>query len=140
MRQQRKHRLYITLVIALGTALIVALVLYALRQNINLYWTPSQLREQLQKHNTAVYKHSFRLGGLVVPGSVHFAKQGLGVHFKVTDIHDNTTIFYQGVLPTLFKEGRGVITQGLLRHDGVMLAEEVLAKHDENYAPPGMIK
>lgn len=138
MRQTRKYRLYVALFITVGAGLAVALVLYALRQNINLYWTPSQLDEQMRAHNNAVYTHTFRLGGLVKPGSVHFAHQGLGVHFVVCDLHEQTPVFYQGILPTLFKEGRGVISQGMLGKDGVFMAEEVLAKHDENYSPPGV--
>lgn len=138
MRQRRKYRLYAAILIILGVASALALVLYALRQNINLYWTPSQLDQQMRASNNAVYTHSFRLGGLVKPGSVHFAHQGLGVSFVVWDLHEQTPVLYQGILPTLFKEGRGIISQGVLRKDGVFLAEEVLAKHDENYSPPGV--
>lgn len=138
MRQTRKYRLYTAILIITGAGIAAALVLYALRQNINLYWTPSQLDQQMRAHNNAVYNHTFRLGGLVKPGSVRFAHQGLGVHFVVWDLHEQTLVFYQGILPTLFKEGRGIISQGILRKDGVFVAEEVLAKHDEKYSPPGV--
>ena len=138
MRRARKYRLYGALLIMVGVGIALGLILYALRQNINLYWTPSQLQEQLQAKNQSVYTHSFRLGGLVKPGSLVFAPQGLGVDFIIQDLQRQTRVVYQGILPTLFKEGKGVIVQGMLNKEGLFIAEEVLAKHDEKYAPPGI--
>ena len=138
MRKARKYRFYLVLLISVGVAVALALVLYALRQNIQLYWTPSQLNQQLQSKNQALYTQTFRLGGVVKPGSVHFAKQGIGVHFIIWDFQQALPVFYHGILPTLFKEGRGVIAQGVLDKKGVFVADEVLAKHDENYSPLGV--
>lgn len=138
MRRSRQYRLYTAILIILSVSLASGLVLYALRQNINLYWTPSQLTQKLQENNQGVYAHSFRLGGLVKKNSVHFNHHGLGVHFIIEDLAYQTPVFYQGILPTLFKEGRGVIVQGMLNKKGVFVAEEVLAKHDEKYTPPGL--
>jgi cytochrome c-type biogenesis protein CcmE len=96
-----------------------------------LYFTPTQVfnKEAPQGHN-------FRIGGLVEAGSLKREKDGLTVHFIVTDTFRNMPVTYKGILPDLFKEGKGVVAQGKLQADNVFYAEEVLAKHDENYMPP----
>jgi cytochrome c-type biogenesis protein CcmE len=80
--------------------------------------------------------HPFRMGGLVTEGSVQRLENGLTVRFDITDNQDNVTVEYTGILPDLFREGQGIISMGRLRNDGVFVADEVLAKHDENYMPP----
>ena len=107
--------------------------LYALGQNINLYYTPSQL---LTAHATV--DQELRIGGLVKSGSVHFAAQGLQMSFVLTDYKQEITVKYNGVLPTLFREGQGIVVQGKLNPQGILMADQVLVKHDANYRPPGI--
>jgi cytochrome c-type biogenesis protein CcmE len=105
-----------------------ALVLNAFQSNLVFFYSPSQIAAQ-----EAPVARTFRLGGLVQAGSVK--RDGLNVSFVVTDTANSTPVHYSGILPDLFKEGKGVVAQGQLR-DGVFEAREVLAKHDENYMPP----
>lgn len=114
---------------ALGIA--AALVLNAFNRNLVFFFTPSQVAA-----NEAPQGRSFRIGGLVVPGSVKRQPDGVSVQFVVTDTAKNLLVVYRGILPDLFREGKGVVTQGKLSGDGVFQATEVLAKHDENYMPP----
>lgn len=123
--------------IVLGVALVAAavgLVLFALKNNVSLYFTPTQVfnKEAPQGRN-------FRIGGLVEEGSVKRQADGLTVHFSITDTAQKMPVVYKGILPDLFKEGKGVVAQGKIEADGVFHAEEVLAKHDENYMPPEAI-
>ena len=113
---------------ALGVA--AALVLNAFEKNLVFFFTPSQVVAR-----EAPRERPFRIGGLVVPGSVARAPDGVTVQFVVTDTAENIPVVYKGLLPDLFREGKGVVTQGSLRPDGVFVASEVLAKHDENYTP-----
>jgi cytochrome c-type biogenesis protein CcmE len=112
---------------AIGTA--VALVLNAFNSNLVFFYTPSQIASK-----EAPLGRTFRIGGLVQAGSV--ARDGVSVTFTVTDTVKSVPVRYEGVLPDLFKEGKGVVAQGQLGTDGVFAAREVLAKHDENYMPP----
>jgi len=129
MKPRQKRFVFIAVALV-GVALAVGLVLYALRGNVNLYFTPTQV------FNNEVPKgRSFRIGGLVEEGSVKREKDGLTVNFVITDTHKSIPVVYKGILPDLFKEGKGVVAQGKVEN-GVMRAEEVLAKHDENYMPP----
>jgi cytochrome c-type biogenesis protein CcmE len=107
---------------------IVALVLNAFQSNLVFFYSPSQVSA-----NEAPSGRTFRVGGLVEQGSVKV--DGTQVQFVVTDTAANVPVRYQGILPDLFKEGKGVVVQGQLQ-DGVFVAREVLAKHDENYMPP----
>ena len=107
----------------------VGLVLYALSSNIVFFFTPTQIAA-----NEAPQGRTFRIGGLVEPGSLK--REGIDVSFKVTDNAKAIPVVYRGTLPDLFKEGKGVVAQGTLGADGVFKASEVLAKHDENYMPP----
>jgi len=116
-----------------GSALIVTLVIYALGQNINLFYTPQKLIAAKLAPNTRV-----RVGGMVVTGSLQHAKD-LEVSFKITDYHNEVTVSYQGVLPDLFREGQGVVALGRMDVNNVFKAEQILAKHDENYMPPELI-
>ena len=107
----------------------VALVLTAFNQNLVFVFTPSQITSK-----EAPTGRTFRLGGMVEAGSVK--RDGINVSFRVTDTAQIVPVTYSGILPDLFKEGKGVVAQGTLGEDGVFRAKEVLAKHDENYMPP----
>lgn len=126
--------MYFVLIILLGISLIVSLVLYALRQNINLYFTPTQL---LSQHIAPTLR--VRIGGMVREGSIQRNSMidPLAVHFVVTDLEHDIDVQYSGVLPDLFREGQGVVALGTLGSDRVFIAQQILAKHDENYMPPG---
>ena len=125
--RQRRAVLVLGLLAAVGVA--AALVLNALRSNMVFYYSPSQVVAK-----EAPVGRAFRIGGLVAPGSVR--RDGLVVHFVVTDMAQAMPVRYQGLLPDLFREGKGVVAQGRVAGDGVFVAQEVLAKHDENYMPP----
>ncbi|HET7765785.1 MAG TPA: cytochrome c maturation protein CcmE [Burkholderiales bacterium] len=112
-------------------AAAAAFVLAAFRENLVFFFTPSQVEAKEVPQGRA-----FRIGGMVVPGSVKRQADGVTVQFVVTDTAKNVPVLYRGILPDLFKEGKGVVTQGKLGGDGVFYATEVLAKHDENYMPP----
>jgi len=114
-------------VAALGIA--AALVLSAFQKNLVFFFTPSQVAA-----NEAPQGRSFRIGGMVVPGSLK--REGVSVEFTVTDTAKSMRVTYRGQLPDLFREGKGVVAQGQLGADGMFRASEVLAKHDENYMPP----
>lgn len=114
---------------ALGIA--AALVLNAFESNLVFFFSPTQVAA-----NEAPKNRSFRIGGLVEKGSVKRQSDGLTVNFIVTDTAKTMPVVYKGILPDLFKEGKGVVAQGKLGQDGVFRADEVLAKHDENYMPP----
>ena len=114
-------------VAALGIA--AALVLSAFQKNLVFFFTPSQVAA-----HEAPQGRSFRIGGMVVPGSLK--REGVNVEFTVTDTAKSMRVTYRGQLPDLFREGKGVVAQGQLGADGMFRANEVLAKHDENYMPP----
>ncbi len=130
MKPRQKRAVYIVLAIA-AVGLAVGLVLNALKDNVSLYFTPTQVFNK-----EAPQDRSFRIGGLVEEGSIRREKDGLTVHFMITDLHQKLPVVYKGILPDLFKEGKGVVAQGKMEADGLMHASEVLAKHDENYMPP----
>jgi cytochrome c-type biogenesis protein CcmE len=122
------------LAIAAGLAtlgLATALVLNAFQSNLVFFFSPSQIIA-----NEAPRERNFRIGGLVEEGSLKRDGQTLTVNFVVTDLAQRVPVSYTGMLPDLFKEGKGVVAQGKLGPDGVFRAEQVLAKHDENYMPP----
>ena len=127
--RHKRMALIIGGVATLGIA--AALVLNAFQSNLVFFFSPSDV--VLQK---APVNKTFRVGGLVEEGSVKRQSDGLTVHFKVTDTARAIPVVYTGILPDLFKEGKGVVAQGRLGDDGVFRASEVLAKHDENYMPP----
>lgn len=112
-------------------AVAAGLVLNAFRSNMVFYFTPTQVAT-----SEAPKGRAFRIGGLVVANSLLREGDGLTVHFEVTDTAKTIPVIYKGILPDLFKEGRGVVAQGAIGSDGVFRATEVLAKHDENYMPP----
>jgi cytochrome c-type biogenesis protein CcmE len=127
-----RHKRIAIIAAGLGVlALASALVLNAFRSNLVFFFSPSQVMT-----NQAPQGKAFRIGGLVETGSIKRADDGLTVRFRVTDTAHTVVVVYTGILPDLFKEGKGVVAQGRLGADGVFAATEVLAKHDENYMPP----
>lgn len=130
MKPRQKRFVFIAVALA-ALSLAIGLVLYALKDNVNLYFTPTQVFNK-----EAPQGSSFRIGGLVKEGSVKRENDGLTVTFEISDTHKSIPVVYKGILPDLFKEGKGVVAQGRMEADGMMHAEEVLAKHDENYMPP----
>jgi cytochrome c-type biogenesis protein CcmE len=116
-------------VVALAVA--AGLVLSAFQKNLVFFFTPSQVAS-----NEVPVGKTFRIGGMVEKGSVTRQSDGLTVRFMVTDTAKSIPVMYQGALPDLFREGKGVVAQGRVGPDGVFVAKEVLAKHDENYMPP----
>ena len=127
----RRQRLVTVALVLTGVALAVGLALQAFEENLLFFYSPSQvLAGEVPEGRT------FRLGGLVTDGSMYREPGELKVRFTVTDNRNSMTVYYEGVLPDLFREGQGVIANGTLQPDGSFLAEEVLAKHDENYMPP----
>lgn len=127
----RQKRFVFIIAGVVGGGIAVALVLNALDKNVSLYFTPTQVF-----NHEAPEGRSFRIGGLVEVGSVKREADGLTVNFVITDTHKSLPAVYRGILPDLFKEGKGVVAQGKMQADGIMHADEVLAKHDENYMPP----
>lgn len=127
MKPRQKRFIFILLGIAI-LATSVGLVLYALQNNVSLYFTPTQIYNK-----EAPQGRNFRIGGLVVERSLKRENDGLSVQFDVTDTAKTMRVFYKGILPDLFKEGKGVVAHGKLQADNTFLADEVLAKHDENY-------
>ena len=130
MTPRRRQRLVLVGLIVVGCTIATGLALLALRENINLFFSPSQIIEGTAPSNTTI-----RLGGMVVAGSVQRG-DNLGVTFVLTDLAEQVTVTYEGILPDLFREGQGIVTQGKLDSTGRFLAAQVLAKHDETYMPP----
>ena len=130
MTPRRKRMLIIATSVA-GIAIAAALILQAFNQNLMYFYSPSEVAQGKAPDNRA-----FRLGGMVVKGSVARNPADLTVRFAVTDFAQQRTIAYKGILPDLFREGQGIVAIGRLDGDGVFVAEQVLAKHDENYMPP----
>ena len=127
-----RHKRIALIVAGLAILGIAAtLVLSAFRSNLVFFFTPTQVVE-----HEAPQGRNFRIGGLVEKGSVKRQPDGVTVRFIVTDTAKSVPVAFTGILPDLFKEGKGVVAQGKLGADGVFLASEVLAKHDENYMPP----
>src|SRR5918996_468678 len=131
-RRQRRGVLIGTSLVVLGVA--VGLVLYAMRDSIVFFYSPSEVAEMGIAPGTR-----FRLGGLVETGSV-VRGEGTSVRFVITDQAKTLSVTYTGVLPDLFREGQGVVAEGTLEPDGIFHADSVLAKHDENYMPPEVAK
>jgi cytochrome c-type biogenesis protein CcmE len=127
----RRKRLALVLFLVFGVGTAVILAMKALQQNINVYYSPSEVAA-----GKAPRDRTFRLGGMVVPGSVKRSADGVTVQFDVTDTAKKATIRYKGILPDLFREGQGIMAQGRFNKKGIFVATEVLAKHDEKYVPP----
>ncbi len=127
----RRKRMLTVAAILVGVGIATTFALQAFQKNLLYYYSPSQI-----KSGEAPASRSFRVGGLVEDGSLKREPGSLQVHFVLTDFAEETVVSYTGVLPDLFREGQGVIARGKLGADGTFVAEEVLAKHDENYMPP----
>jgi cytochrome c-type biogenesis protein CcmE len=127
--RHRKLALIALVVVALGVA--AALVLNAFNSNLVFFFSPTQVA-----NGEAPTSRAFRIGGLVEAGSIKRQADGLTVSFVVTDTAKSIPVTYTGILPDLFKEGKGVVAEGKLGSDGLFTATQVLAKHDENYMPP----
>lgn len=138
MTPRRKSRMAVILFLLLGLSLASTLVLYALRQNIDLFYTPTEVI--YGKNGDASTKphigQRIRIGGMVVTGSVQRDPTSLKVRFDLNDIGPAVNVEYEGILPDLFREGQGIVAQGILKTPTQLIASEVLAKHDENYVPP----
>ncbi len=130
MNPKRKKKLIIITVLLAGVGLAVGLATYALRQNINLFYTPSQL-----VNHEAPEGQRIQAGGLVVQGSLKRSPNSLAIRFTLSDLKNQVDVAYTGILPDLFREGQGVIATGRFE-DGVVQADQILAKHDEKYMPP----
>lgn len=131
MNPIRKKRLTLIGLMVAGIAVATWLALNAFDENLMFYFSPSEVAE-----GKAPTAHPFRIGGLVTEDSVKRKPDGLTTSFTVTDMAKSVTIEYTGILPDLFREGQGIIAMGQLNAEGVFIASEVLAKHDENYMPP----
>ena len=131
MHPVRKQRLFIVLFVVLFSSVAVALVVYALRGNINLFFPPAEVAA-----GKAPVGQPVRIGGMVAEGSVQRSDDSLEVRFDITDFQATVPVVYVGILPDLFDEGQGAVASGVLDEGGVLTATEVLAKHDENYMPP----
>ena len=131
MNPVRKRKLLMLLFIISVLFMVTLLVMYALRQNISLFYTPTQVAR-----GEASHQEKIRLGGMVVKNSVTRASHDLSVQFKLTDLNETITVNYRGILPDLFREGQGIVATGTMIDNQHFNAVEVLAKHDENYMPP----
>ncbi|MGS2744466.1 cytochrome c maturation protein CcmE [Halomonas sp. LS-001] len=131
MTPKRKQKMFVILGLVSLTAIAVGLTLYALRANINLFFSPVQIAQ-----GDAPLERTIRAGGMVKEGSVARDTETLDVEFVVTDYVDDLDVYYSGILPDLFREGQGVVVVGQLQADGRFRADDVLAKHDESYMPP----
>jgi cytochrome c-type biogenesis protein CcmE len=131
MNPIRKKRLYIVLFVMAFSALGIALLVFAMKDNMNLFFAPAAIAEGKVPFNKQI-----RMGGYVVRGSVQRQADGLTVNFKLTDGTAEVPVSYTGILPDLFSEGEAAVVKGKLAPDNNFLAVEVLAKHDENYTPP----
>ncbi len=127
-----RHKRLVLVLVGLGLlGVATALVLSAFQKNLVFFFTPTQVAA-----GEAPAGRSFRIGGMVEAGSVKRQEDGMTVHFIVTDTAKSMPVAYRGILPDLFREGKGVVAQGKIGGNGVFVADEVLAKHDENYMPP----
>ncbi len=131
MTPRRRQRFILAGLLVVGVAVSISLALIALNKNINLFFSPTQVAA-----GEAPLNSTFRLGGMVVPGSVRRPEDGLIVASDLTDTVQTVTVVYKGILPDLFRENQGIVAQGRLLTDGTFEAQQVLAKHDENYMPP----
>ncbi len=131
MHPVRKQRLIVVLCIVVFSSAAIGLIAYAMRGNINLFFSPAQVAA-----GEAPTGQPIRVGGMVVEGSVQRSDNSLAVRFQVTDYQAVVEVVYEGILPDLFDEEEGAVASGTLDAQGVLQATEVLAKHDENYMPP----
>jgi cytochrome c-type biogenesis protein CcmE len=135
MHPLRKQRVYAIVTVFLGTVIALVLVMSALSKNMNLFYSPSELLNSQIAQGSII-----RAGGMVASGSIEKSTDSLEVVFLITDFQNSLPVIYNGILPDLFSEDAGVVVKGFLQEDGTFFAQEVLAKHDENYMPPEVAK
>jgi len=135
MTPARKKRLSLIILMVIGVAIGVGFALKALNENIMFFFSPADIHAGKAPENK-----DFRVGGVVVDGSVSRPGEGLTVEFDLTDNASIVKVKYTGILPDLFREGQGIIANGRLDDQGTFVAQEVLAKHDENYMPPEVME
>ena len=135
MHPLRKQRLYVVLSILLGTLIAALLVFKGLSESINLFYSPSDLRKAQIDEGAQI-----RVGGMVRKDSIIRVENSLTVSFVITDFEEDLVIIYDGMLPDLFSEEAGIVAKGKINEEGIFVANEVLAKHDENYMPPEVAK
>lgn len=131
MKAHRKQRLILIVLMLIGIGLAATFALKAFNENLMYFFSTTDVVEGKAPKDTL-----FRLGGMVVKGSVERPGADMLVRFKLSDFSKEVTVEYSGILPDLFREGQGIVAKGRLNENGVFVAEEVLAKHDENYMPP----
>ena len=131
MNPKRKKRLTMILLLVVGVGVAVGFALKAFNENLMFFFSPKEVVAGEAPANAP-----FRLGGMVIEGSIRRPGDGLVVEFGLTDYAQSVTVQYEGILPDLFREGQGIIANGKLNDSGEFVAEEVLAKHDETYMPP----
>jgi cytochrome c-type biogenesis protein CcmE len=132
----RQKRLFAVLATLVGVGIATAMILKAFDQNLLYYTTPSELVAEIAAPDYVAKK--YHLGGMVKTGSVQRTENSLAVQFVLTDYTEEVLVHFSGILPDLFREGQGIIAIGRIQEDGSLLAEKVLAKHDENYRPPNL--
>ena len=130
MNAKRQRKLIVLLLGLLGVSAAAALILYSLRAQTDYFYTPAQIASGVAPNDKRI-----KAGGMVVKESLKRQTDSLNVNFQMTDFKSTVNVSYTGILPDLFKEGSGVVGTGVM-HDGVFVAEEILAKHDEKYMPP----
>ena len=135
MHPLRKQRLYVVLSILFGTAMAAFLVFKGLSENINLFYSPSDLKKEKISVDNQI-----RVGGIVKKDSINKESNSLRISFVITDFEEDLLITYEGILPDLFSEEAGIVAKGKINEQGIFIANEVLAKHDENYMPPEVAK
>lgn len=128
---RRQQRMVLVALLVTGVATAVGFGINAFQQNLQYFFSPTDVVAKKSPHD-----RNFRLGGLVTVGSVQRQGDGLTIAFSVTDTIETVDILYTGILPDLFSEGQGIVATGKMGPNGIFIAEEVLAKHDENYMPP----
>jgi len=131
MNPKRKQRLILVIFLVVGFSVVIGLAMFTLTKNINLFYSPAQIATGEAPEGARI-----RAGGMVVEGSVKRDTNSLAIHFQLTDYEAKVDVEYTGILPDLFREGQGIVALGRLNKNNVLVADEVLAKHDENYMPP----
>ncbi|WED21034.1 cytochrome c maturation protein CcmE [Vibrio sp. JC009] len=136
MNPRRKKRLGLLLALFFGVSATVGLIVYALNQNMDLFYTPTEMVYGKPDGSKPQVGQRLRIGGMVVEGTVKRDPSSLKVSFDLADVGPAVTIVYEGILPDLFREGQGIVAQGVMTDAKTIEAFEVLAKHDEDYMPP----
>jgi cytochrome c-type biogenesis protein CcmE len=131
MTPKRRKRLMLIIVLVVGVSIAVGLILKAFNQNLMYFYSTTEVKEGVVPQGQKI-----RLGGVVVEGSVNRPNNDVTIEFILTDNKSEVTVEYSGILPDLFREGQGILAHGKLNQQQVFIADEVLAKHDENYMPP----